>query len=471
MAFFIKNNQDQNAILTNGGYVTLGNTLSIENGVINSTATVDVPIDDEVSTTSENPVQNKVITEYINSKESGIDAALEEKANISDLSIVATSGSYNDLEDKPEIPEAQVQANWVETDSSEPSYIQNKPSLATVATTGDYEDLSNTPLLATVATTGDYNDLTNIPIDGIVPQRYLEYITGYKETGVYRVENSPAIIITHKHSTEHYDQYWNEICIEPTQIRTRTIRGTNIADAWQPFEKTSLHLSSSYTTGVPLELSPGDSYETAFANLERLIEETQLVASSGFNDLNKKIEEGIEGAEDNISDLEDSISELETSINEVNTNLSEVIEQDELVTAAAFNDLNERLTDFESEVSELSTRTEDLETSVSEASGNISNISSSLEETIQSVENMELVISASLNDLNSRKADSDSLANVAFSGSYNDLTDVPTINSIGEANNYQIEVDSTGIFITDGNGVKYSLNIAQMISDGLLTTV
>jgi hypothetical protein len=56
MAFFIKNNQDQNAILTNGGYVTLGNTITIENGVINSTATVDVPIDDEVSTTSENPV-------------------------------------------------------------------------------------------------------------------------------------------------------------------------------------------------------------------------------------------------------------------------------------------------------------------------------------------------------------------------------------------------------------------------------
>lgn len=321
--------------------------------------------------------------------------------------------------------------------------------MATVATTGDYEDLSNTPLLATVASTGDYNDLTNIPIDGIVPQRYLEYITGYKETGVYRVENSPAIIITHKHSTEQYDQFWNEICIEPTQIRTRTIRGTRISDAWQPFEKT-LHLSSSYTTGVPLELSPGDSYETAFANLERLIEETQLVASSGFNDLNNRIEEGID---------------------EAKADLIEIIEQDELVTATALNDLNERLTDFESEISELSTRTEDLETSVSEASGNISDISTSLEETIQSVENMELVISASLNDLNSRKADSDSLANVAFSGSYNDLTDVPTINSLGEANNYQIEVDSTGIFITDGNGVKYSLNIAQMISNGLLTTV
>lgn len=75
----------------------------------------------------------------------------------------------------------QVQSNWAETDQSSVSYIQNKPDLsiyaesadlATVATTGDYDDLSNKPDLsvyaetadlATVATTGDYDDLTNKP--------------------------------------------------------------------------------------------------------------------------------------------------------------------------------------------------------------------------------------------------------------------------------------------------------------------
>ena len=75
----------------------------------------------------------------------------------------------------------QVQSNWAETDQSSVSYIQNKPDLsiyaesadlATVATTGDYDDLSNKPDLsiyaesadlATVATTGDYDDLSNKP--------------------------------------------------------------------------------------------------------------------------------------------------------------------------------------------------------------------------------------------------------------------------------------------------------------------
>jgi hypothetical protein len=56
------------------------------------------------------------------------------------LATVATSGSYNDL--------------------------SNTPTLATVATSGSYNDLSNTPTLATVATSGSYNDLSNTPTLG-----------------------------------------------------------------------------------------------------------------------------------------------------------------------------------------------------------------------------------------------------------------------------------------------------------------
>lgn len=55
----------------------------------------------------------------------------------SSLANVATSGDYEDL--------------------------SNTPSLATVATSGSYSDLSNTPVLAAVATSGSYNDLSNTP--------------------------------------------------------------------------------------------------------------------------------------------------------------------------------------------------------------------------------------------------------------------------------------------------------------------
>ena len=66
------------------------------------------------------------------------------------LSTVATTGDYDDLTNKPTIPAAQVQANWNESDTTSKAYIQNKPNLSTVATSGDYDDLLNKPTIPTV---------------------------------------------------------------------------------------------------------------------------------------------------------------------------------------------------------------------------------------------------------------------------------------------------------------------------------
>lgn len=56
------------------------------------------------------------------------------KANSADLAEVATSGSYNDLTDKPTIPAAQVQSDWNEGDTTSKAYIKNKPTIPTVPT-------------------------------------------------------------------------------------------------------------------------------------------------------------------------------------------------------------------------------------------------------------------------------------------------------------------------------------------------
>lgn len=70
------------------------------------------------------------------------------KADSANLATVATSGSYNDLSNKPTIPAAQVNSDW--NASSGVAQILNKPSLATVATSGSYSDLSNKPTIPTV---------------------------------------------------------------------------------------------------------------------------------------------------------------------------------------------------------------------------------------------------------------------------------------------------------------------------------
>lgn len=49
------------------------------------------------------------------------------------LATVATSGSYNDLSNKPSIPAAQVQSDWSVTNTSSKAYIKNKPTIPSAA--------------------------------------------------------------------------------------------------------------------------------------------------------------------------------------------------------------------------------------------------------------------------------------------------------------------------------------------------
>ena len=79
--------------------------------------------------------------------EGDISTLQTEKADISSLAAVATSGSYTDLTDKPSLFSGSY------TDLTE------KPSLFD----GAYSSLTGAPSLATVATSGSYVDLTNKP--------------------------------------------------------------------------------------------------------------------------------------------------------------------------------------------------------------------------------------------------------------------------------------------------------------------
>ena len=81
--------------------------------------------------------------------DSSSDAYIRNKPDLSiyaqsaNLATVATTGDYDDLVNKPTIPAAQVNSDW--NSNSGVSQILNKPSLAAVATTGDYGDLLNKP--------------------------------------------------------------------------------------------------------------------------------------------------------------------------------------------------------------------------------------------------------------------------------------------------------------------------------------
>ena len=85
-------------------------------------------------------------------------------SNKPSFATVATSGDYDDLLNKPTIPAAQVNSDW--NAASGVAQILNKPSLATVATSGSYADLSNKPTIPSVSGTYSGSDWTTITIDG-----------------------------------------------------------------------------------------------------------------------------------------------------------------------------------------------------------------------------------------------------------------------------------------------------------------
>lgn len=86
------------------------------------------------------------------------DTLLSAKANTSSLATVATSGDYDDLLNKPTIPAAQVNSDW--NAASGVAQILNKPTLATVATSGSYADLSNKPTIPTITDNTTYYTIT-----------------------------------------------------------------------------------------------------------------------------------------------------------------------------------------------------------------------------------------------------------------------------------------------------------------------
>lgn len=51
-----------------------------------------------------------------------------------ELATVATTGSYDDLSDKPSIPDAQIQSDWAQNDNTKVDYIKGKPGVFQGAT-------------------------------------------------------------------------------------------------------------------------------------------------------------------------------------------------------------------------------------------------------------------------------------------------------------------------------------------------
>ena len=117
---------------------------------------INIPIEDAVVDGSLNPVTSNAVFD-----------ALADKANTDDLATVATTGDYNDLNNLPTIPAAQVNADWNAT--SGVAEILNKPTIPSTSGFVPYTGATNdvdlgvhdlTATQGTFATSGNPDTLT-----------------------------------------------------------------------------------------------------------------------------------------------------------------------------------------------------------------------------------------------------------------------------------------------------------------------
>ena len=147
---YIKNKPELATVAISGSYNDLSNKPTIPT-VNNATLTIQkngTTVKTFTANASSNVTANIVVpTKTSDLTNDGSDNT-STYVESDELATVATSGSYNDLSNKPTIPAAQVNSDWNST--SGVSQILNKPTLATVATSGSYNDLSNKPTIPTV---------------------------------------------------------------------------------------------------------------------------------------------------------------------------------------------------------------------------------------------------------------------------------------------------------------------------------
>ena len=122
---------------------------------------------------------------------------IKNKPNISDAEIVikqnnVTKGSFTLNQNGPATINleggggggTQVQSDWTETNTEAVSYIKNKPTLSIVATSGNYDDLLNKPTIPDAQVNSDWNASTGISQILNKPQMTTQTLTFVDENNV-----------------------------------------------------------------------------------------------------------------------------------------------------------------------------------------------------------------------------------------------------------------------------------------------
>ena len=429
------------------------------------------------------------------------------KPEIPVLSTVAKTGNYNDLTNRPVIPsikglatETYVNNAINEAKLSTPdidlSIYAKTSDLSNVATSGSYNDLTNKPTIPTVSIvgkTGNYNDLINKPnipsIDGLATEKFVteaiskidinsSNASSYKKFTItssqwtfdsnynlYKLDlnhnlESKDIIVNSRNSSTGYSIILSSVCVDNNNItiynddnpdctitaismQYKPISDTDIAN--KEYVDTSIanatlgniKLATVATTGSYNDLSDKP-------NIPTLPTLSNVATSGSYNDLiDKPTIPSIDGlaSETYVNNKFDSIN-LDPYV--LSSSLSTV------ATSGSYNDLNNKPTipsiDGLATETYVNNKVDSIDLSIYVLTSSISTVGKTglyndliNKPIIPSIDGLASTTYVdnkfSSIDLTAYVLNS-SLSTVAISGSYNDLNDKPTIITMDEVKAY-----------------------------------
>lgn len=283
------------------GGIKVGSGLSVASDGTLSADAQHIDVDTALSTTSTNPVENRVITN-----------ALNNKANLSDIPTVPTNVSafYNDVGYVTSSTVAQNYYNKTETyTQTEVDNLISGVSADIPTKTSDltndgangastYVELSQ---LATVATSGSYNDLTDKPtvMTGLVEMSYGEanawakFIAAYQAKQiVYCRASSAANPASGSQTRKAFMAYVNN-ADNPTSVEFQYVRSVSSKTASQPVDQVFVYTLTSSNGGtwsvttrdMGPKLAQGTNTTVSYSNGTYTISATQPTVPTKTSDL------------------------------------------------------------------------------------------------------------------------------------------------------------------------------------------
>ena len=247
-----------------------------------------------------------------------MNTALGQKANSADLAKVATSGSYNDLTDKPVIPEGAVVDEALSDTSKNP--VQNKIVNEAISKKQDtISDLETIRSGAALGATAYQKPSTGIPASDIA-----EGVIPTVPTNVSAFTNDAGYLTEH----QSLDNYYTKLQVD----NQFTAIDKRMTDFDKGIDDLELIVSSSLNDlNTRIEEISSDN-TNQFTAIDKRMTDFELIVSSSLNDLNTRIEEI---SSDNTNQF--------TAINKRITDFDEGIDDLELIVSSSLNDINTRV--------------------------------------------------------------------------------------------------------------------------------